>query len=163
MHRTRWQSLLLVALGVAAGTWVVLRAVLGRGGSLPSVPWLVVAVELLIAGVVLSMGWAVRQFLRGRRPSLNPLRAARTAVLAKASCYTGALLAGWYGGQVLTVLRETGASDQVGRAAAAGAATVGALVLVAVGLVVEWFCQVPPPEDGTQERLDERAPDPAAG
>lgn len=163
MHRTRWQNLVLLALAVAVGTWVVLRAALGRGASLPTVPWLVVAVELVIAGVVLSMGWAVRQFLRGRRPTLNPIRAARTAVLAKASCYTGALLAGWYGGQVLTVLRETGGSEQLTRAAAAGAATVGALVLAAVGLVVEWFCQVPPPEDGTRERLDEQAPDPAAG
>ncbi|WP_448631789.1 DUF3180 domain-containing protein [Cellulomonas soli] len=163
MHRTRWQTLLFLALAVAVSTWVVLRAAVGRGAALPTVPWLVVAVELVIAAVVLSMGWAVRQFLRGRRPSLNPIRAARTAVLAKASCYTGALLAGWYGGQVLAVLRESGGSQQLERAASAGAATVGALVLAAVGLVVEWFCQIPPPEDAPRERADEQAPDPAAG
>ena len=88
MHRTRWQTLLVVTAVAAAVTWIVLRAVAGRGGMLPSVPPLVVAVELLIAGVVFSMGWAVRQFLRGKRPLLDPIRAARTAVLAKASCYT---------------------------------------------------------------------------
>ncbi|MGN8247125.1 DUF3180 domain-containing protein [Cellulomonas soli] len=163
MHRTRWQTLLLLASAVAVSTWVVLRAALARGAGLPTVPWLVVAVELVIAAVVLSMGWAVRQFLRGRRPTLNPIRAARTAVLAKASCYTGALLAGWYGGQVLTVLRESGGSEQLARAASAGAATVGAVVLAVVGLVVEWFCQIPPPEDSLTQRADEQAPDPAAG
>ena len=76
MRRTRWQTLLSIAvvLGVVAA---LLTTWLDRNGpGMPHVPWLVVAVELLIAGVVFSMGWAVRQFLHGRRPSLDPIRAA---------------------------------------------------------------------------------------
>lgn len=161
MHRTRWQTLLLVTVAVAAVTWIVLRAVVGRGGMLPSVPWLVVAVELLIAGVVFSMGWAVRQFLRGKRPTLDPIRAARTAVLAKASCYTGALLAGWYGGQVLAQVSDLSVPGSGGRAAAAGIAAAGAVVLAVVGLVVEWFCRVPPPEEGAEVTRERPAPDPS--
>ncbi|GEL95715.1 DUF3180 domain-containing protein [Cellulomonas composti] len=156
MQRTRWQTLVVLALGVAAATWIVYRAVLGRGGMPPQVPWLVIAVEVLIAGVVLSMGWAVRQFLRGKRPSLDPIRAARTAVLAKASCYTGALLAGWYGGQTAVLVSDLDVPGNGGRAIAAGAATLGALLLAGVGLLVEWFCRVPPQEP--KDRVQGEAP-----
>ena len=162
MQRTRWQTLVVVAVGVAALTWVAFRVVADRGGLPPSVPWLVVAVEVLIAAVVLAMGWAVRQFLRGKRPTLDPIRAARTAVLAKASCYTGALLAGWYGGQTVVLVTDLATHGNGGRAVAAGIATVGALVLAAVGLVVEWFCRVPPPQDD-EKAESTTSPQPTAG
>ncbi|MBT0993206.1 DUF3180 family protein [Cellulomonas sp. DKR-3] len=159
MGRTRWQTLLVVALGVAAATWIVFDAIEGNGGLPPEVPWLVAAVEVVIAAVVLSLGWAVRQFLRGKRPNLDPIRAARTAVLAKASCYTGALLTGWYAGQTIVLVTDLQTVGNGGRALSAGAAAVGAVVLAVVGLVVEGFCRIPPPED--EER--EAAPHPSAG
>jgi len=162
MHRTRWQTLLLIAVTAAAVTWIILGAVSGRGGILPTVPPLVVVVELLIAAVVFSMGWAVRQFLHGKRPTLDPIRAARTAVLAKASCYTGALLTGWYGGQVLALVSELDVPGNGGRAGAAAIAAGGAVVLAVVGLVVEWFCRVPPPEEGNEAARESPAADPSA-
>ena len=163
MHRTRWQTLLLIAVTGSAVTWIVLRALADRGGLPPSVPPLVVAVELLIAAVVFSLGWQVRQFLRGKRPLLDPIRAARTAVLAKASCYTGALLAGWYTGQVLVLVGDLDVPGNGGRAAAAGIAAGGAVVLAVVGLVVEWFCRVPPPESGAENARERPATDPSTG
>lgn len=165
MARTRWQTLLLLALVVAAVTWTVLRVLVGQGAGLPEVSWLVVLVEVLIAAVVLAMGWQVRQFLAGKRPDLSPLRAARTAVLGKASCYTGALLLGWYGGQLIAHLTDAGVPGAGARAASAGLAALGALVLAVVGLVVEHFCQVPPPPgDGTETAPGtDPAADPAAG
>ncbi len=163
MTATRLRTLLLLAAVVTAVTWWVMRMTVGRGaGTPPEVPWLVVAVELVIAGVVLAMGWAVRQYQQGHRPSLSPLRAARTAVLAKASCYTGALLVGWYGGQALSLLTDSDVPGNPGRAGAAALAALGAAVLAAVGLVVEHFCRVPPP-DGDAERRTEPDADPAAG
>jgi len=161
---TRWRTLLLVAVGVAAVTWWVMRLVVGRGAATPpDVPWLVVAVELLIAGVVLSMGWAVRQYQRGKRPTLDPVRAARTAVLAKASCYTGALLTGWYGGQALSLLTDADVPGNPTRAAAAGVAVLGAVALAVTGLVVEHWCRIPPP-DAEEPTLNRGAePDPSAG
>ncbi len=162
MHRTRWQTLLLITAAGAAVTWIVLGAIADRGAILPEVPPLVVVVELLIAGVVFSMGWAVRQFLRGRRPTLDPIRAARTAVLAKASCYTGALLAAWYGGQVLAFVSDLDVPGNGGRAGAAAIAAGGAVVLAVVGLVVEWFCRVPPPDEGAEAAGERPAPDPSA-
>lgn len=166
MTRTRWQTLVLWAVASTAVSTLAVRALADRGVQTPQVPWLVVAVELTIAGVVLSMGWAVRQFLQGRRPDLSPIRAARTAVLAKASCYTGAVLVGWYGGQVLAVVGDLEIEAQRVRAGSAGLAVLGAVVLAVTGLVVEWFCRVPPPEDGLKDdvsRPRDPSPDPAAG
>lgn len=158
IQATRWPTLLALAAVVAAVTWIVLDVLVDNGTAPPQVPWLVAAVEVVIAGVVLAMGWAVRQFLRGKRPGLDPIRAARTAVLAKASCYTGALLAGWYGGQALALVTDLAVPGNGGRAAAAAVATGGAVVLAVVGLVVERFCRVPPPDEGAV-RGDEAAPD----
>ncbi|MBD7917345.1 DUF3180 domain-containing protein [Cellulomonas sp. Sa3CUA2] len=147
MSATRVRTLVLLAVGVAAVTWWAMRMIVGRGAATPpDVPWLVVVVELVIAGVVLSMGWAVRQYQRGKRPLLDPVRAARTAVLAKASCYTGALLTGWYGGQALSLLTDADVPGSTTRAAAAGLAVLGAVALAVVGLVVEHWCRIPPPD-----------------
>ncbi|UZN04014.1 DUF3180 domain-containing protein [Cellulomonas sp. S1-8] len=164
MSATRRRTLVLLAAGVAAVTWWAMRLTVGRGAATPpDIPWLVVAVELVIAGVVLSMGWAVRQYQRGKRPTLDPVRAARTAVLAKASCYTGALLTGWYGGQALSLLTDADVPGSTTLAAAAGVAVLGAVVLAVVGLVVEHWCRVPPPAGDEPVRPLAADPDPAAG
>jgi len=122
MGRTRWQTLVVVAVVVGALAVVLTVQASRRGSGMPQVPWLVVAVELLLAALVFMMGWAVRQFLRGKRPDLSPIRAARTAVLAKACCYTGAPLAGWYGGQALGHLIDSLPGSGMRAAAAAASA-----------------------------------------
>ncbi len=162
MRGTRWQN--LVVLTVVVGVLVALLTTWldRRGPGMPYVPWLVVAVEVIIAAVVFSMGWAVRQFLRGKRPGLDPIRAARTAVLAKASCYTGALLTGWYGGQMAAHLLDPAIPGSAGRAGSAAIAAGGAVLLAVVGLIVERFCRVPPPRDDDKGREPSAAPDPAA-
>jgi len=147
MARTRWQTLVVIAVALAAAVWIVLDSLYRRGTLPPRVSWAVAAVEVVIAAVVLTMGWTVRQYLQGRRPSLDPIRAARTAVLAKAACYTGAVLLGWYGGQALLFVSNLDGPGNGGRAGAAAIAGGGALLLTAAGLVVEWFCRIPPSDD----------------
>ncbi|WP_298461821.1 DUF3180 domain-containing protein [uncultured Cellulomonas sp.] len=162
MARTRWQTLVAVAVVVTAVAWSLLGVLRGQGLVPPPVSWPVVVVMLVIAGGVLRMGWAVRQFLQGRRPDLDPVRAARTAVLAKASCYTGASLLGWYAAQVLVVLGDLEIDSQRERAVAAGVAALGAAVLAVVGLVVEHLCRIPPPSDDAAEKGAPDGTDPAA-
>ncbi len=159
MHRTRIGSLLLVVALTTAAAWAVLRVFASRGVLAPEVPWLTGGVLVFIAAVLFWLGWAVRQYQQGKRPSLDPIRAARTAVLAKACCYAGSLLAGWYLAQVLHAVTELAGPARADRAWSAGLAVLGAIVLVVVGLVVEWFCRIPPPEDPEQR---EHALDPAA-
>lgn len=164
MQRTRVGSLLLVAALATAATWAVVRALSSQGVLLPEVPWATVVVLLFIAAVVFWLGWTVRQYLHGRRPGLDAIRAARTAVLAKASCYAGALLTGWYLAQVLSALTGFHGEVAAGRAWPAVLAVLGSVVLSVVGLLVEWFCRIPPPDDGKDtDRVGDRAPDPAAG
>lgn len=155
MGRTRASTLALVATATGALTWGLLRLAEGRGTHLAPVLWVVGPALLVLAGLVLWAASVVRAYLRGRRPTLDPLRAARAAALAKAASLTGALLTGWYAGQVLLALPHLQVESQQGRAWSAGSATVGAVLLVVSGLVAERFCQLPPPSDGEDARMRE--------
>lgn len=147
MTRTPWRRLLLVAVVSAAVSAGVLRIAESRGATVLPVPFLSSLVVLLIGAVVVSLGWAVRQYTRGKRPALDPLLAARTVVLATASAYTGALLSGWYAGHVLLVLGDLSIDARRSVAISAVVALLCTIALVVVGLVVERWCEVPPPED----------------
>ncbi len=153
MTRTRWQTLLTVAGISAAVSWAGLRLVERQHASPPPTSWLVCLVLLATAGLVFSFGWAVRQGTNGKGPKVEPVRAVRTVILAKASCYTGSLLLGWYLAQVLLVIGDLANEPRRERAVTAGAAALCSLVLAIVGLVVERFCQVPPPSDDAAETV----------
>jgi hypothetical protein len=147
MRRTPAARVVAVALVALAVAYAALRVVESRGGTLlpvPPVAWLVV---LLIAAVVGVLGWNVRQYARGKRPGFDVLLAARTVVLATASAYTGALLVGWYAAQVLVVVGDLDVAGRRDVAITAGVATLAAAALSVVGLVVERWCEVPPPDE----------------
>ncbi|WP_149203748.1 DUF3180 domain-containing protein [Actinotalea subterranea] len=147
MRRTPWARLLLVAAGSTVVSYGALRVAESRGATLLPVPVLSSLVVLLIAAVVLTLGWAVRQYTQGKRPGLDPILAARTVVLATASAYTGALLSGWYGGQVVLVLGDLEIAARRDVAQAAGLALLCTVALAVVGLVVERWCEVRPRDD----------------
>jgi len=153
MTRTRWQTLLAVAGISTAASWSVLRLVERQHASTPPTSWFVCLVLLATSGMVFSFGWAVRQATSGKGPKVEPVRAVRTVILAKASCYTGSLLLGWYVAQVLLVIGDLTIEPRRERALTAGAAALCSLVLAVVGLVVERFCQVPPPSDDAAEKV----------
>ena len=153
MSRTKISVLAIVAAGTLAVTWGLLVLLERQGTHLGPVPWVMGPVLVVLAAVVLWMAWAVRAYQRGRRPSLDPLRAARTVALAKAAALTGALLFGWYGGQLLLTLGRLQFESQQNRALSAGTAVLCAIVLSVAGVVAERFCQLPPPSDGTPAGL----------
>ncbi|PZR51597.1 DUF3180 domain-containing protein [Xylanimonas oleitrophica] len=150
MRRTSVRTLVPVALGVTVVGTVVMRALRAQGVHLPPVPWVEHVALLGLAAVIFWMGWAVRAYQRGDRPDLDPLRAARTFVLAKAAALTGAILLGRYLASVLDVVGDLEVASQRERAVAAGVAALCAVVLSVVGLVVEKFCEIPPPDDDAQ-------------
>lgn len=153
MGRTKISVLALVAVGTLAVTWGLLVLLQRQGTHLGPVPWIMAPVLVVLSAVVIWMALAVRAYQRGRRPSLDPLRAARTVALAKAAALTGALLVGLYGGQLLLTLGDLHIESQQSRALSAGAATLCAIVLSVAGVVAERFCQLPPPSDGTPAQL----------
>lgn len=151
---TRTRTLLLLALGVAIVAWIALRLWSRGGNELPMLPWSTPGVMALLAVAVLVVGWPVRRWTRGQRTQpLDPLRAARTVVLAKAAQYAGSLLTGWYVGQVLVIIPNLDVEprrDMFVRGLVSAAAAV--LVWVA-GWLVERFCRV-------DRRDDEEPPAP---
>jgi len=161
MRRTPIGSLIAVLVAVAVLGWLALRSLEGRGVYLPVVPWLVYVAILALAGAVFWSGWTVRSYQKGKRPSLDGLRAARTLVLAKAAALTGALLSGWYLAQVLVVLGDLAIEARRDRAVAAGIAVLCSVVLAVVGLVVEKFCELPPSDKDRPASDEGESPAPA--
>ncbi|OUE29989.1 hypothetical protein BFL35_12225 [Clavibacter michiganensis] len=156
MTRTRSTTLIALLIAGAAVGWFAENALLMSGQAL-LIPPLTLGATLLIVGIVLiALAWPIRQTTRGRRAGrVDPFRATRVVLLAKASALAGALLAGITGGVLAFVLARPvlpGASS-VGLAVAG---TVGAVVLLVAGLVAEHWCTVPP-----DDRDDPRPGDPA--
>ncbi|AEG45355.1 DUF3180 domain-containing protein [Isoptericola variabilis] len=156
MRRTSVRMLALVLTAVAAVGAVVLRMLESYGVYLPEVAWVEYVAILGLAGGIFWAGWTVRQYQKGVRPDLDPLRAARTFVLAKAAALTGALLAGRYLAEVVVHVGQLEIESRREHALAAGVAVVCSVVLAVVGLVVEKFCELPPSDDAQAEE----SPDP---
>ena len=145
-------DLVRLAIVVAAGSWVLVRAVYG---SLPPVP-LFVGISLLLLAAV-EVGLAV--VLRGRiaqRPGarpLDPIMAARSVALAKASSLAGAAVVGFWSGAVVYLVprrNELTAAGQDLRGAVVGLSC--AALLVAAALVLERTCRTP--KDRNPPRLE---------
>lgn len=151
MKRTPVTFLVAITVVVTAVGWLTVRTLESRGTYLPVVPWLVDVALVLLATAVLWAGWSVRAYQKGRKPDLDGLRAARTLALGKAAAMTGSALTGWYLAQVLVTLGDLSIEARRDRAIAAGIAALAAVVLAVAGVVVEHFCQLPPP-DGEEGR-----------
>ncbi|GAA2517233.1 DUF3180 domain-containing protein [Rarobacter incanus] len=149
MKPTRVAHLLAWFAGVGLVAFALLMALAARGIRLPAVSYLVAGIELLLAAVVIVAGLTLRSYLRGNRPGLTGLRAARMVVLGKAASHAGAMLAGWYGAQALYALGDIGIEPQRARLVSAAVAALCATVLAAAGYITERFGRIPPPE-GTQ-------------
>ncbi|MCI4010139.1 DUF3180 domain-containing protein [Brevibacterium sp. ZH18] len=140
----------------ASGTlviWAVIGAVLApvvnvllesQGFSLPGLPWFAIIGMLVLAAILLVLGWPIKRWNDGdRTKEIDPLQAARVAVMAKASALTGAGLAGWYLGNAgYYFLSAPGFRNDL--AAGMLFAVISAAALMIVGLIVEGFCVLPP-------------------
>lgn len=144
MIRIRWWALILVAL-VAAGFAALLTLWVVKSGHNPwhVSPWVTQILLLLSIYLVLS-GWAVRQMQKGKATviTMNQQLALRVLLLAQASAILGAIVAGFFAGQLTTVLYllEVGA-----KARTIGAdifAVICGLILVVSGLLTQHWCSI---------------------
>lgn len=147
MKPARVPGVLLTAAAAAAVAWTGLETWEGRGGGSLPLPWTAVVGTFALAMVVVAAGLPVRRWVRGRRERpLDPLMAARTVVLAKASAYGGAVLTGWYVGQVLALLPDL-VGERRTRFVLALVAVLASVAISVAGLVVQRWCRVPPSDD----------------
>lgn len=156
MTRGRGLTLGVVALVAAVVTLLstVLWMFLTRGGDLvPAPSWLSIATLPVLGGLVLGFARPVRAHVRrtsGR--ALDPIRAARTVVLAQAAALTGSAVFGWYVGQLVNLLRDWDLVANRPSTWRVGIALVAALVLVVAGLLAQAWCRVPPQEPDRDRR-----------
>jgi len=147
VKRTRATPLIgLAVVGIVVGFLLEFGA--AATGIAILIPPLSLPVTLVvIAAIVVGFAIPIRRATRGNsKTMIDPFRAMRVAVLAKASSLSGALLAGW-GLGILVYLVTRSVLPASSAIWLAVAATVGGVVLLVAGLVAEHLCTLPPPED----------------
>lgn len=146
ISRTRWQTLVAVALVVGTLAYAGMQWWIGRGNAPVPVPSTVPVALLLLAAVLFALGRSVRRFVQGKGAPVDPIRAFRIFVLAKASALAGAAQLGFFSAVLAVLAGLPDAPATRAQVWAAAAAAGACLVLVVVAMTVEWFCRVPPVE-----------------
>lgn len=145
MRPTRIRDLLLVAVGIGAGVYLLLW---WHYRSLPEFP-ITASLSVFLVGLIeLQTAAVTRRRLAGRtgtRPIL-PLTVARLAALAKASSVVAAaLIGGWTALLVYTAPRTDDFGTARSDALTAGLGLAGAIILLASALLLERVCRIPKP------------------
>ncbi|MBM7051611.1 MULTISPECIES: DUF3180 domain-containing protein [unclassified Rothia (in: high G+C Gram-positive bacteria)] len=151
MNQVRARALLLCA-SVALAAGAVLNGLsVAAGGAELLLPQATVFLALIVGAVVLFYARQVAKFqdvsTRAQAPRMNALLAARVAVFAQSSAFSGALILGWHVallGFELTLYTQRGAFDPV-ITAVLGLVTGG--ILLGAGLWAESMCKIPPNKD----------------
>jgi len=157
MKRTHTSSVVAFVLaGIVLGYLTDLAVVSGGGKAI--VPPLSLPVTLTgVAVIVVALAWPIRRAVKGKATKhLDPFRAMRTAVLAKACSLSGALVFGFGIGITLFLLTRSvvPAADTVWLALATA---IGAALLLAGGLVAEAFCTLPPDDPEAEKETHAHA------
>lgn len=151
MRPARVSSVVLAAAVTAVAGWLLLDLLIRQGGARPPLPWPAALGPVVVAVVVLILARDVRRTARGEKPAgrrVDPLVAARVAVLAKASAYAGGLLTGWYVAQAVALLTQL-TSGRRDRLIVAGVTALACVGLAVAGLVAQRWCRLPPDDDET--------------
>ena len=139
-------------LGIVIGFLIEVTA--ASSGAPIVVPPATMATSLAVIGIVVALlAWPIRQATKGTaKRRIDPFRAMRVALLAKASSFSGALFLGGGLGIILYLLTRPVEPTTASLWLAIGMA-IGAAVLLVGGLVAEFFCTLPPdkPEDERQD------------
>ncbi|GAA1919154.1 hypothetical protein GCM10009775_09660 [Microbacterium aoyamense] len=155
MNRTGPGVLIAAAvLGAVAG--FVLDQVLTSSGRPTFTPAISLPILLVLLGaLVIALAIPIRRATRGKGATIvNPFRALRTAMLAKASSIVGAALGG-FGIGLLVFLLSRPAEPSVGSLGAVIATAVCGGALVAAGLVAEHLCTIRKDDDDQQPGGDD--------
>jgi len=157
MKRTSPGILLVVTVAGGAAGFLVdygLTAT-GRHTFSPS-PLLGLMMVLLGAGIVI-IALPIRRATVGKAPQaepIDPFRAVRVAMLAKASSLVGAGITGFAGGLLSFVLTRP-VAPSLGSTGAALAVVAGGVVLVVAALYAEHLCTIRKDDDDDQPGPDE--------
>ncbi|WP_203137190.1 DUF3180 domain-containing protein [Microbacterium sp. JZ31] len=146
---------LLVAAVLGGGVGFLVDHVLTLSGRPTFSPaWGLPILLALLGALALALAWPVRRSVRTPgAPRVDPFRAVRIAILAKASSLVGAVFGGAAVGLLLYVTTRP-VSPALGSMATTIATIAAGAALVVAALVAEHFCSLP-------KDPDEREPDDA--
>ena len=150
MRHTRPLSVVVCAIaGLAVG--FVLEVALAAAGQPVLIPPYTLTITLVAAAaIVVALAVPIRRAIRGvSQTRINPFRAMRVVVLAKASTLVGSLIAGFGLGVVVFLITRPVVAD-VGSLWPGIAAALSGVVLLVAGLVAERLCTLPPDEPETK-------------
>ncbi|MDR1188887.1 MAG: DUF3180 domain-containing protein, partial [Bifidobacteriaceae bacterium] len=150
MSLTRIRTLVLIGVAATVASAVVIDLATGVLWQRVTVPWTVAGLLLVAAAAILAVAWPVRQYVKGKRRSVDPLRAAAIWALAKACALAGAALAGVYLGAALAGAGELHSALAWLRFWQELAASGAAVVLAVAGRLAEGFCRLPPEDSNTE-------------
>ncbi|MGV9195334.1 DUF3180 domain-containing protein [Microbacterium sp. MC2] len=155
MKRTSPGILVAAAVVGAAVGFLVdqLLTATGRPTFTPSPLLAILLAMLAVVLVVLALPIRRATHTPGA-PPVDPFRALRIAMLAKASSLVGALVAGFAGGLLVFLLTRP-VLPSLGSWGAVFATAVGGLVLVAGALIAEHLCTTRKDDDDQQPGPDE--------
>lgn len=150
MKRTS-PAILALAAVIGAGVGFLLDNILSAAGRPTFTPAVSLPILLLLLGaIVIVLAIPVFRATRGRVPvPVNPFRALRIAMLAKASSIVGASVGGLGAGLVVFLLTRP-VVPSIGSMGTIIATAVCGGVLVAAGLVAEQLCTIRKDDDDDQ-------------
>lgn len=138
----------LVLLGLSLGVGVVTVAVFGgmlnRGLSLPVGGYDFGLVSVVVCGFTGWLGWHVKRFKSRKKTWITAVGASRVAALALALSHVGAVLGGFFGGQMANLLFHLTNESLVALLGAKIVALLGAVLMVLTGILVEKICTIDP-------------------
>ena len=151
MKRTRASTIIAFALGGLVIGYLLDLAIV-TAGTKALVPPISLAITLVgVAVIVVALAWPIRRAVKGKATKhLDPFRAMRIAVLAKACSLSGALVLGVGLGITLFLITRS-VVPSAGTIWLALATAIGAGLLLAGGLVAEWCCTLPPDDTDTEK------------
>lgn len=137
--------LVAAAIGVVAGFGIdIVLTANGRATFTPAVMLPILLVVL--GGAVLAFAWPIRRVTRGDKRAVDPFRALRIAMLAKASSILGAGIGGAAVG-LLGYLLTRPVGPPLGSVGTIIATVIAGAVLVAAALIAEHWCMIRKDDD----------------
>lgn len=155
-YRTPWWYFALGLLfGFVFGAFLV-SITESSAISLSGAPWIVLAVMIIGGIVTFVLAWQTHQYATSNpkeRKPFNMQMAVSALMLAKSLGMAGAILTGWYAGQIFVCWPHSDIplySNVIRECVIAG---IVCIIDMIIGIVGEWMCQIPP-EDGADAAGD---------
>src|SRR5690606_30975843 len=146
MKKSSPLGLVLLALfGIGAGfllEWLLAR----RGLAMLQLEAMFSIVLVLLGLALIGLAWPIRRMVRDKKAQrVSPFWAVRILLLAQASAYAAALMAGIAGGILIWAFTKLGLPLEV--YLTNGFACLAGVALLIAALVAESFCRIPPSDD----------------